>query len=92
MKPHVSCGAMIIGALLTTGAHAASFDLRDSLRVRFGGLAVEFGELEVHVGSPAEMELCSFTLPPVTGRVISVPSSSSKVIVPSVALTSFIGT
>jgi hypothetical protein len=35
---------------------------------------------------------CSFTLPPVTGSVQSRPFSSSKVMVPSLAFTSFIGT
>jgi hypothetical protein len=35
---------------------------------------------------------CSLTLPPVTDSVMSSPVSSSKVMVPSFALTSFIGT
>ena len=35
---------------------------------------------------------CSLTAPPVTGSVVSVPSSSSKVTVPASASTRFIGT
>ena len=35
---------------------------------------------------------CSFTLPPVTGSVVSFPFSSSNVTVPAFASTFFIGT
>ena len=42
--------------------------------------------------SRTEVSEHHFTLPPVTGSVVSVPSSSSKVMVPAAASTCFIGT
>ena len=35
---------------------------------------------------------CSLVFPPVTGRVMSVPSSSSKVMVPALASMAYMGT